>query len=79
MTYRLTTSSVDDDEEVTEHQTLADAIDAAERWFREGYDNPTIGEIDLAEDVERLREDLAAGREFRCGKFHERISIKAAE
>lgn len=60
---------------------LAEAIDAAERWFRDGYeDNPTIPitadlEAALKTDVEHLREDLSAGREFYCGRFYERITV----
>lgn len=79
--FRLTHRSVDDDEEASDHPTLAAAIGAAEAWFRDGYtDNETLSDVDIEEDVARLREDLAAGRSYHCGKFHEVISItRAAE
>jgi hypothetical protein len=81
MVFRLTLSSVDDDEEVTEYETLDAAIGAAAEWFRSGYeDNPTIVEIpkELEADVATLRADLASGREYHCGRFHEHVRIDAA-
>lgn len=81
MTFVLTHSGLDCDEEVTNHDTLAASIEAAVKWFLDGYDNPTIPKsdelaADLVTDENRIRECLTAGEEFYCGRFYERITVK---
>ncbi len=70
----LTCSSIDD-EETSSHDTAEGAIAAAVAWFTKGYE--ALPDVDIADDVANLREDLAAGRDFFGAKFGEQVSLSS--
>lgn len=76
---KLRVESLDDEPEEREFASAGEAIEWAATWFSEGYidlyDSDPGLRKQVAADVVQLREDLAAGREFTCGKFHEKVSF----
>lgn len=81
MPYRLRTESLDDPPCAVNHFTLDAAMDAAEAWFREGYDDTRPQDVpeSLDEDCRELRAALADGREYYCGRFYERVTVEPVD
>ncbi len=76
--YRLHFRSLDEDPETKDFPDRESAIAYASWWFIDGYTGPEHIEIlsSVFEDAGELVSALVAGKEFRCGRLYETVSIE---